>query len=89
MWGLTFAQVRVDAHVAGRARQTFVLPVRDVFFGFRVDVLFGQTKVDDVDGVLPLGAWPAHQEVLRLHVTVDQALGVHVLHPGDLAGGEN
>lgn len=88
-WGtacLTFAQVRVDAHVTRRARQALVLPVGDVFFGLGVYVLFGQTKVDDVDGVLPLAAGPPHQEVLRLHVSVYQALGVHVLHPCYLAG---
>ena len=36
---LTFAQVCVDAHVARRARQTLVLPVRDVPMGLRVDIL--------------------------------------------------
>lgn len=60
--------------------------VGDVFFGLRVDVLFGQAKVDDVNGVLPFGARTAHQEVLWLHISVDQAPGVDVLHPGDLSG---
>lgn len=61
-----------------------MLPVRDVFFGLWVDVLFGQTKVDDVDGVLPLASWPPDQEVLWLHVSVYQALCVDVLHPCNL-----
>jgi len=77
----TLSQVRVDAHVARRPGQTLVLPVGDVFFGLGVDVLFGQPKVDDVDRVLPLASRPPNQEVLRLHVSVYQTLGVDVLHP--------
>lgn len=83
---LTFPQVRVDAHVSGGSSQTLVFSVRDVFFGLRVDVFFRQAKVDDVNGVLPFGARPAHQEVLWLHVSVDQAPGVDVFHPSDLSG---
>lgn len=60
--------------------------VWDVFFGFRVDVFFSQAEVDDVDGVLPFRARPAHQEVLWLHVSVDEAPGVDVLHPSNLSG---
>lgn len=81
---LTFAQVCVDAHVARRAREALVFPVRDVFFGLWVDVLFGKPKVDNMDGVLPLAARPPDQEVLRLHVSVYQAPGVDVLHSRDL-----
>lgn len=78
---LTLSQVCVNAHVACRPSQTLVLPVRDVFFGLRVYVLFGQTKVDDVDGVLPLASWPPNQEVFWLHISVYQTLGVDILHP--------
>ena len=77
---LTFSQVCVDAHVAGCSSQTLVLPVGDVFFGLRVYVLFGQTKVNDVDGVLPLASWPPNQEVLWLHISVYQTLGMDILH---------
>lgn len=86
---LTLAQVRVDAHVARRARQALVLAVRDVLLGLRVDVLLGQAKVDDVDGVLPLAARPPNQEVLRLHVAVDEALGMHILHARDQLDGDH
>lgn len=81
---LTLAQVRVDAHVARCARQALVLAVWDVLLGFRVDVLLGQPEVDDVDRVLPLAARPPDQEVLGLHIAVDEALGMHVLHARDL-----
>ena len=76
----TFSQVCVDTHVARRPGQTLVLPVGDVFFGLGVYVLFGQTKVYDVDGVLPLGAGAAHQEVLGLYISIYQASGVDELH---------
>lgn len=84
VWRRTFPQVCVDAHVACCSSQTLVFPVWDVFFGLGVDVLFGQPEVDDVDGVLPLAARPAHQEVLRLDVPVDQTPGVNIFHPCDL-----
>lgn len=84
----TLAQVCVDAHVAGSARQALVFSVGDVFLGLGVDVLFGQAEVDDVDGVLPLAARSTHQEVLGFNVPVDQTAGVNELHPGDLGEDE-
>lgn len=66
-----------------------MLAVRDVLLGLGVDVLLGQPEVDDVDGVLPLGPRTAHQEVLGLHVAVDEALGVHVLHARDQLDGDH
>lgn len=80
----TFPQVGVDAHVTRCPCQALVLSVGDVFFGLGVNILFGQAKIDDVDGVLPLAARPPHQEVLWLDISVDQAFGVDVLHPCDL-----
>lgn len=71
----------VNAHVACCPSQTLVLPVGDVFFGLGVYVLFGQTKVNDVDCVLPLASWPPNQEIFRLHISVYQTLGVNILHP--------
>lgn len=71
----------VNAHVACRPSQTLVLPVGDVFFGLRVYVFFGQTKVDDVDGVLPLASRPSNEKVFWLHISVYQTLGVNILHP--------
>lgn len=81
---LTFSQVCIDAHISCSSSQTLVFPVWDVFLGLWVYVFFRQAKVYDVDGVLPFGARPAHQEVLRLHVSVDQAPGVDKLHTGYL-----
>lgn len=84
----TFSQVGVDRHVAGGPCETLVLPVRNVFFGLGIDVLFSQAKVDDVDDVLLLVPLPPDEEVLWLHVSVDEVLGVDVLNPGELRSGE-
>lgn len=74
----------VDAHVSSSSSQTLVFSVWDVFLGLWVYVFFRQPKVYDVDGVLPFGAGSAHQEVLWLHVSIDQASGVDKLHAGYL-----
>ena len=39
----------IDAHVPGRPGQRFVLSVRNVLVGVRVDVLFGKPEVNDVN----------------------------------------
>lgn len=81
---LTFSQVCVDAHVSSGSGQALVFSVRDVFLGLRINVLLRQAKVYDVNGVLPLGARSAHQEVLGFHVSIDQASRVDKLHAGYL-----
>lgn len=58
--------------------------VRDVFVGKRVNVLFGQPKVDDVHYVLIGCPGPPHQKILWLHVPVDQMLAMDVFQSGDL-----
>ena len=61
----------VDAHVASGSGQTFVLSKRYVFASFRIDVLFGQTKVDHVNDVHFLRTNPADKEIFRFNVAVD------------------
>lgn len=84
----TFPQVRIYGHVSCCSSEALVLPVRNVFFGFRIDVFFGQAKVYDVNDVLFFVALPSDEKVLWLHVPVDEVLGVHVFHAGDLARGK-
>ena len=79
---LTDAQVGVDGGVACGARQVLVLAVGDVLMCAGVAVLLGQAEVDDVDQVALLAQ--AHQEVVGLHVAVDEVLGVDVLDAADL-----
>lgn len=78
----TNPQVCVDGGVAGGAGQVLVLAVGDVLVRAGVAVLLGQAEVDDVDQVALLAQ--AHQEVVGLHVSVDEVLGVDVLDPADL-----
>lgn len=61
-----------------------MLPVRDVFFGLGVDVLFGQAKVDDVDNMLLFIPLTSDEKVFGFDVSVDEVFGVDVLHPRDL-----
>ena len=68
---LLLAQVRVDAHVARRARQALVLAIGYVLVGLRVDVGLGEAEVDDVYDVLATRRVASDQEVLRLDVAID------------------
>ena len=79
---LTNAQVGVDGGVAGGSGEVLVLAVGDVLVGAGVAVLLGQAEVDDVDQVALLPQ--THEEVVRLHVSVDEVLGVDVLNAADL-----
>lgn len=47
-----------------------------------VTIFLGQAKVNDVDQVSFLAQ--SHQEIVRLHVSVDEVLGVDVLDTTDL-----
>ena len=76
--------MRVDAHVACRSRQTLVLPVGNVLVGLRVNVLLGQAKVDDVDGVLVFAGLPSDEKILRFDVTVDQVLTMYIFYSVEL-----
>jgi len=68
---LTTAEMCVDAHVPSSSRQTFVLTIRNVLVRFRVDILFGKTKVNDVDDAVSVSRVSANQEILRLHISED------------------
>ena len=72
----------VDGCVACCAGQVLVLAVGDVLVCAGVAVLLGQAKVDDVHQVALLAQ--AHQEVVWLHVSVDEVLRVDVLYTADL-----
>ena len=78
--GLFLSQMCVDTHISGRPRQALVLPVWNVFVSIGIDVLFGQAEVHDVYDFVLFGGCAANQEVLRFDVSIDQMLGVDVLH---------
>ena len=78
--------MRVDGSIASRAGQVLVLAVGNVEVRLRVPILLGQTKVDNVDLIPSLAN--AHQEVVRLDITMDEGLGVDVFDAGDELVGE-
>lgn len=72
----------VDGSVASCARQVFILPVGDVLVCSGIPVLLGQAEVNDVDQVALFAQ--THQKVVRLHVSMDEVLGVDVFNSADL-----
>lgn len=84
---LTDTQMCVYGGVAGRAGQVLVLTVGDVLVCAGVAVFFGQAKVDYVHQVALLAE--PHQKVVRLHISVDEVLGVDVLDAADLEAEAN
>lgn len=76
--GLLDSEVGVDTGVPGSAREIFVFAVGDMGAVLR-KVLFGQSEVDYVQLVTAFA--PAHQEIVRLNVSVQEVPRVHVLHP--------
>jgi hypothetical protein len=66
----TDAHVGIDGSITGSASQVLVLSIRDMEEGLRVTVLLGQTEINDIDLVSTLAN--AHEEVVRLDITVDE-----------------
>ena len=78
---LTFAKVCINTHVTRSASQALVFAIWNVFVSLRVDVLLRKSKVNYVDYMPALGRLTADEEILRFNVTINQMLGMHVLHP--------
>ena len=77
----TDAQMGVDGGITSRTSQVLVLTVRNVEVSLWITVFLGQTEIDNIDLVATLT--DAHQEIVRLDITVDKGLGVDVLDAGD------
>ena len=71
------ANVGVDRCITGRSGKILVLAVRNVLVGTGIAVLLGQPKVDNVNDRLAL-AQP-NQKIIRLDITMNKGLGVHIL----------
>lgn len=76
----------VDGGITSSTSQVLVLTVWDVEVSLWVSVLLGQTKINDVDLVTTLTN--AHEEVVRLDITMDEGFGVDVFDTGDELIGE-
>ena len=74
----------VDAHVSGGTGERLPLPIRNMLLGLGITILFGHPKVDYVDNIGRLGAWPANEKVVGLDISVDEVLLVYCLYPGEL-----
>ncbi len=72
----------VDRSISGSPSEVLVFSVRDVLVSSCIAILLGQTKVNYVDQISFLSQ--THQEVVRLHVSVNEVLGMDVLNPADL-----
>jgi len=70
--------VRSDRCVSGRSSQVLSIFVRNVL-AFAVFVAFGETEVDDVD-VVTSRLCATDQEIIRLDITVNDPLLVHLLN---------
>lgn len=79
---LLITDVGVDTGVPGSSSEVLSLSERDVF-AIRVLVALGKTEVDNEDAVLVVLV-SAYQEVVRLDVSMDDALLVHLLNALDL-----
>ena len=75
-------EVGVDRGVSSGTGQVFVLSVRNVQVRLGVTVLFGETKVDDIDLVTAFA--DTHEEIVGLNVAVNEVARVDVLNSGDL-----
>lgn len=77
---LLTAQMRVDTHVARRARKGLALAVWDVLLRLRVAILLRHSEVDDVDEVRVLRPRPADEEIVWLDIPINEVLLVDSLH---------
>lgn len=74
----------VDTHVARCTGQRLPLTVWDMLLRFRIPILLGHSKVNDVDYIGGLGVRATDEEVVGLDITVDQVLFVDCLNAGEL-----
>lgn len=56
-----------------------------MLFRFRVPVLLGHSKVNNVNNISRFGIWSADQEVIWFDISIDQVLLVYRLYSGQLA----
>lgn len=61
----------IDAHVTGCSAEALSLPIRDVLLGLGIAILFGHSKVDDMNHSSSLRPRTSYQEVIGLDITVD------------------
>jgi hypothetical protein len=78
---LTDTQVSVDGSISGSSSQVLILTVWDVEVSLGVTVFLCKTEINDINLIATLAN--AHEEVVRLDITVNEGLGMNILNPGD------
>ena len=71
----------VDRCVASRARERLIVTVGDMVTRLRVFVPLAQAEVDHIAGATLVSV--SHKEVVRLHVSMQEVVVVHVFEAGD------
>ena len=71
----------IDGCIAGGPRQALVIFVGDVVTGLWISEPFAESKIYYVN--LRLFRPISHQEIVRLHVSVQEVLRMHVLDAAD------
>lgn len=69
-----------DAHIPSSSRQALVLAVRNVFVAIWINILLCKTKVNYKYRIPFRAGGAANEEILGLNVTIDEQLGVNILH---------
>ena len=79
--GLLNTKMSVDAGITCSSRQVLILTVWNMEVSLRVPIFLGQSEINHVDLVSTLSN--AHEEIVRLNITVDEGLGMNVLNTRD------
>jgi hypothetical protein len=72
----------VNACIPGSTSQILVFPVYYMLVCSGITILFGKTKVNNVD--LVSSSSKTHEEVVRFDISMKKALCMHILHSVDL-----
>ncbi len=76
----------LDAHVPRGASQRLVILEGYMFACVLVNVLLSEAEIDHVDDSMPIVGLSSNEEILRLHVAIDEVVRVDVLHALKLWG---
>src|ERR1700712_987090 len=77
----TDTQVGINGGIASSTSQVLILTVWDVEVSLGITVLLSKSEINYVDLVATLA--DAHEEIVRLDVTVDEGFGMDVFDAGD------
>ena len=68
--------MRINAGIAGSAREIFVFPIRNVLVRTWIAVLFGQAKINDMNDTLPFAE--SNQKIVGFDISMNERFGMDV-----------